>query len=412
MSGSLSVPQFVDAPSSQPGWVRAANALGRRIPLLRRPSAEAWWAEARRGALADCEPTPEAREALDALAASIEHEARLNLVGRISARSDTLRLARTHLRIHRALRKTPEIEATPLPPLVFIVGWPRTGTTFLHHLLARDPRNRTLPYWESFDPVPPGRKRDRRVEELRRMLRFLELLAPDYQAIHPMTPTDPEECVALFMNEFRTLQFDFQYRAPGYVDWLFGQDPRIAYSAYHRQLKLVQFHRPAGERFILKDPTHLVHLETLIDLFPDARFIFTHRDPAAAISSICSLMAHTRAIFSDEVDPREIGREVLSGYWPPALDRARELRTRLAPDRIADVRHADLARDPVATVRGLYDRLDLPFDEGVAGALGHFVERQHAMPRHRHIHSPDGFGLRTEAIRDRFKEYREEFDLE
>ena len=121
---------------------------------------------------------------------------------------------------------------------------------------------------------------------------------------------------ALFMNEFRTLQFDFQYRVPEYAGWLIGQDQHVAYELYRRQLKLIQFHRPAGERQILKDPTHLVHLETLIDCFPDAKFIFTHRDPAFSLSSMCSLVCYTRALFSDDVDPVAVGEEILSGYCP------------------------------------------------------------------------------------------------
>jgi hypothetical protein len=391
--------------------VRLLNAIGRLVPRFGRYSADAWWAAARKGDLANCDPTPEAREALEALVDSIESDVRLNLVGRFSVKSDTVRMARTHLRVRRALRETPEIAGTSLPPPLFIVGWPRTGTTFLHQLLSRDPTSRTIPYWESFDPVPPLRGPDRRIERLGGMLRQLEQIAPNYQAIHPMEPELAEECVALFMNELRSLQFDFQYRAPGYVGWLLEQDPRIAYDAYRRQLQLIQFHRPCGERFVLKDPTHLVHLETLIELFPDARFIFIHRDPAKAISSICSLTAYTRAIFSDEVDPWEIGAEVLNGYWPLALERAQSIRSRLAPGRSADIRHADLSRDPVGTVEETYRALGLSLGDAAGAAMMAFLERGRSRPKGAHVHTPEGFGLRAEAIRERFKAYCETFDL-
>jgi hypothetical protein len=391
--------------------VRLLNAIGRLVPRFGRYSADAWWAAARKGDLADCDPTPEAREALEALVDSIESDVRLNLVGRFSAKSDTVRMARTHLRVHRALREAPEIAGTSLPPPLFIIGWPRTGTTLLHQLLSQDPTSRTIPYWESFDPVPPLRGPDRRIERLAGMLRQLERIAPNYQAIHPMEPELAEECVALFMNELRSLQFDFQYRAPGYVRWLLEQDPCIAYEAYRRQLQLIQFHRPCGERFVLKDPTHLVHLETLIELFPDARFIFTHRDPAKAISSICSLTAYTRAIFSDEVDPREIGAEVLSGHWPLALERAQSIRSRLTPDRSTDMRHTDLSRDPVGTVEQTYRALGLSLDDAARAAMKAFLERKRSGPKGVHVHAPEGFGLRAEAIRERFKGYCETFDL-
>ena len=102
----------------------------------------------------------------------------------------------------------PAVLDTELPTPIFIVGWPRTGTTALHTLLAADPRNRTIPYWESFDPVPPSRGPDRRAAKVDRMLAQLARIAPDYHAIHPMASDAAEECVALFMNHFRTLQLD------------------------------------------------------------------------------------------------------------------------------------------------------------------------------------------------------------
>jgi len=242
---------------------------------------------------------------------------------------DSVRLARTHLRVERVLDENPSIRDEEIPPPVFIIGWPRTGSTALHTLLAADPASRTIPYWESFDPVPPRTGPDRRAEKLERMLAQLERISPDYHAIHPMAPDMTEECVALFMNHFRTLQFDFQYRIPGYVDWMLGQDARIAYSAYHDSLRLIHHFRPGGERFLLKDPTHLIHIETILQEWPDAKIIFTHRDPVFAISSLCSLQAHTRAIFSDDVDSIAIGEEIMAGHWPRALDAALALRERL-----------------------------------------------------------------------------------
>ena len=296
--------------------------------------------------------------------------------------------------------------------MIFIVGWPRTGTTALHTLLGADPRNRTIPYWESFDPVPPGRgAADDRAEKVDRMLAQLARFAPDYQAIHPMRADQSEECVALFMNTFRTLQFDIQYRVPGYVDWLLAQDARVAYEAYRRQLKLIHHHRPVGERFVLKDPTHLVHLATVLDAFPDAKFVFTHRDPAVAISSICSLYAHTRAIFSDDVDATAIGREIWAGYWPGALRAALALRDRLPSGRIADVRHSDLERDPISTVRKLYADLELPFDGESRAALTAFLELRARETRNVHEHSLAGFGLRREEIDEHFDGYRSRFGL-
>jgi hypothetical protein len=369
------------------------------------------WERARRDEPLTGSPEPAAVEALEVLVRSLRSDAALHLVGRLAARDDTLRMVRTHLRVERALRERAAILDTPLPPPIVILGWPRTGTTFLHTLLACDPANRSLPYWESFDPVPPREGPDRRPQRLDRMLRQLAAFAPDYHAIHPMSAHAPEECVALFMNVFRTLQYDIQYRVPGYVDWLLQQDARIAYRAYRRQLQLVQHHRPHGERLVLKDPTHLIHIETILELFPDACFVFTHRDPARALSSLCSLYAHTRAIFSDEVDAHAIGREILAGYWPDALTRALELREGLPAGRVADLRHQDLARDPIAAAERLYHELGLALDEPARRAMREFLAARAPSSESAHQHRLEGFGLDPDAVRERFSDYSARFSL-
>lgn len=408
---SARVEQFTHARHGQPLWMRAANRVGRLAPRAALPSADAWWDAAQTSEPDAGEPTPEAREALAVLVHSIRTDMKLSLVGRLSARDDTVRMARTHLRIGRALRETRDILETPLPEPIFIVGWPRTGTTALHQLLARDPQNRTIPYWESFDPVPPESGPDNRIPRLEAMLAQLSRLAPNYDAIHPMTAEMPEECVALFMNELRTLQFDFQYRASSYVEWLLAQDPAIAYRGYRTQLQLIQHHRPTGERFVLKDPTHLVHLETMLEVFPGAKLIFTHRDPAAAISSLCSLHAHTRALFTDDVDPVALGREVFSGHWTTAQDDAVALRAKLAPGQFTEVRHADLLRDPLATVGLLYDDLGLALTEPARESMRRYLDDESHKPRSVHEHSPEGFGLTGAEIRGRFADYCERFDV-
>ena len=249
----------------------------------------------------------------------MQEDAALSFSGRIAARMDCLRMAGQHLSIERAIRETPEILGTEIPSPIFLIGWMRTGTTFVHRLLAQDPDTRTMPYWESMYPVPPGSGRDNRPGQLAHVLEQLGSISPDYGAIHPMGAHEPEECVALFTNIFRTLQYNVQYRVPGYVEWLQGQDPRIAYGQYRQQLQLVQYHRPHGLRFALKDPTHSVFIETILELFPDARFVFTHRDPAMTISSLCSLYAYTRALFSDDVDPLALGPELMNSYLPASL---------------------------------------------------------------------------------------------
>jgi len=412
MAGSPNIPAFRDARSSQPWLIRALNGAGRVLPRPKPIEADAIWAAARKGNLAEFEPTAEAQAALSALTESLAANVSLTPIGRFSAMDDTVRMAKTHLRIHRAYEDDPEIAATPLPATVFIIGWPRTGTTFLHQLLASDPANRTIPYWESFDPVPPAPGvTDTRIARLDKMLGQLRSLAPNYDAIHPMTAESPEECVALFMNEFRTMQFDFQYRVPEYAKWLLSQDAGIAYDLYRQQLQLIQHARPSGERFLLKDPAHLLHLETIVERFPEAKFIFTHRDPAEAISSICSLVAYTRALFTNDVDPHAIGAELLNGYWPEALERSRKVRAMLPEGRAIDVRHPDLRTDPIGTAEKIYGALGLDFSESARGGIVNNLEARKQATSGKHHHSLEGFGLTRDEVRERLAGYCEEVNV-
>ncbi len=350
------------------------------------------------------------RAELEALCEAVERESALHLVGRLAARDDTARMVRTQLRARRALREDPVDGVELLPPLS-ILGWPRTGTTFLLGPLAQDPAHRSLPYYESFDPVSTlgAEERARKVDA---MLRGLDRLSPHYQSIHAMKGDDPEECVALFMLAFRTLQFDFQYRAPGYVRFLAETSPRDAYAFYLDLLRLVQRARPAGERWLLKDPTHLLALDTLLDLLPEGRYLLTHRDPVAALGSIASLYAHTRALFSDDVDPRLLGPEILAGYWPAGMERALAVRDAHPEARIVDLRYGDLVRDPLAAVERLYGQLDLVLSDEARGAMERYVREHPQHPERVHRYSLEQFGLREDEVRERFAPYCERFGIE
>mgnify|MGYP001818566461 FL=1 len=407
----LRAEQFTSVKAAQPWWVRAVNGVGRLLPSFAEPSAEAWFDKASRQNPGVGDPQPETVEALGALLESIRNDAALSFSGRIAAKMDSLRMAGQHLLIEQALREAPEIEETELPSPIFLIGWMRTGTTFAHRLLAQDPDTRTMPYWESMFPVPPKTGKDDRAAELDRVLGQLEAISPTYEAIHPMGAEEPEECVALFTNVFRTLQYNVQYRVPSYVQWLRAQDPRIAYGQYKQQLQLVQHHRPHGKRFALKDPTHSVFVDTILELFPDARFVFTHRDPAQTVSSLCSLYAYTRALFSDDVDPQRLGPELLNSYLPETLERAVAQVDRLPPGRVAHVRAPELFSDPIAAMEKAYGELGMELSEPARAGMGALLAARAKKPKDVHIHSPEGFGLRGAEVRERLGGYCQRFDL-
>ena len=405
------VPQFTHANDSHSWWVRAINTIGGGLEPVGRPDADIWWERAQRQNPDAGDPTPDTRDALDAFTRSLNEDAALNFIGKIAAWLDCTRMASTHLRVEQALRRRPEVVHTQLPTPLFVLGLFRSGTTILHRLLGEDPDNRTLPHWESFDPTPRPEGPARAQGTLSRFLKMADILSPNIKAIHPMDAFQTDECRGMFTNVFRTPQLNVQYRVKGYVDWLFEQDATIAYRHHRRQLQLAYHQRPYGKRFVLKDPTHTFFVDAILEVFPDARFVFIHRDPVDTLSSICSLYAYARSVFSSDVDANAVGAELWSSYLVQGLEPAVHRVDQLPAGRVAHVRAPDLARDPVATIASAYHTLGMSLGGEARHAMHEYMIQKRLRPGARHLHSAEGFGLDPRAIRDRFSSYCRRFDL-
>lgn len=404
------VPQFTHAQRAHPPWVRTLNAIGGSWQPVGAPSPEVWWERAMRLNPNAGEPTEDTRAALAVFTASLNEDAALSFIGKIAAWLDCTRMAGTHLRVEHALRQRPEIVHLQLPTPIFVLGLFRSGTTVLHRLLAEDPDNRTLPHWESFDPTPSPEGPRRAQRSLSRSLMLADLISPNIKAIHPMDAYQTDECRGMFTNVFRTPQLNVQYRATGYVDWLLQQDATIAYRHHRRQLQLAYHQRPSGKRLVLKDPTHMFFIDAILRVFPNARFIFIHRDPVETLSSICSLHAYARSVFSSDVEARSIGAELENSYLMNRLEAAVETVDRLPPGRAAHVRAPDLSRDPVGTVASAYATLGLELQPAATRAMYRYAADKTSNGA-RHDHGAAGFGLDRGALRDRFASYCQRFDL-
>lgn len=405
------VPQFTHADDSHSWWVRAINTIGGELEPVGRPSSDIWWERAQRQNPDAGDPTPDTRDALDAFTRSLNEDAALNFIGKIAAWLDCTRMASTHLRVEQALRRKPEVVHTRLPTPLFVLGLFRSGTTILHRLLGEDPDNRTLPHWESFDPTPRPEGPARAQGTLSRFLKMADILSPNIKAIHPMDAFQTDECRGMFTNVFRTPQLNVQYRVNGYVDWLFEQDATIAYRHHRRQLQLAYHQRPYGKRFVLKDPTHTFFVDAILEVFPDARFVFIHRDPVDTLSSICSLYAYARSVFSSDVHANAVGAELWSSYLVQGLEPAVQRVDQLPAGRVAHLRAPDLARDPVGTIASAYHTLGMSLGGEARHAMSEYMIRKRLRPGARHLHSAEGFGLDPRAIRDRFSSYCQRFDL-
>ncbi|MBB0228193.1 sulfotransferase [Streptomyces calidiresistens] len=337
---------------------------------------------------------PTHHEALERLVEALNTEARLNARGVAEVRG-TLRAALINrLLLHRS-PAPPPIGAGTGP--VVITGPPRSGSTFLHTLLACHGGLRAPRLWELMHPVsPPGVPDSVLIEATRRHVAAYYAAAPAMRDIHPMRAEGPEECEYLMTTDFRnTVLGLIGYRVPGYAAWLLDQDLTDAYRLHRLQLRAILARRPMppGGRLLLKCPSHIWHLPSLVAVHPGTTLVELRRDRRQATASACSLALHARRKRSDEVDPLEIGEQ---------LDRALRLGTsRLnsftaAPP--AGVTHVpvdyeDLVRDPVSTARRLFGLLGLP--DVPPALLDRHIER--CARRGRHVYSGRDFGLAPDA---------------
>ena len=398
-----------------PALLRALNQVGRSGRPLVHLDADAMVASARRRTGLEDLGSDFDREPFDRAIASIDSEAKLNLVGRIAARKDTLRLLASRLRMQEDLRRHPEIASQPIRRPIFVTGLPRTGTTLLHGLLAQDPRARAPLGWEMLYPSPPPRRslsgRDPRIGMADRQIRWFHRLAPEFQKIHPTGALLPEECLVITSHCFESFQFQTMYEVPSYETWLESRDLSGCYRWHRRFLQHLDWGNPTGH-WVLKAPAHLFGIEALMAAYPDAGLVFTHRAPLEVVGSLASLTVALRSVFSDEVDPVATGAE-MTRRWHDGLERA--LRARDAgvvpKGRVADVLYRDLMRDPFGVVRGLYDALDMEFTPEFDRRMRAWLAENPKDRRGRHRYSLDEFGLDPDEETARYGAYARRFDL-
>ena len=356
------------------------------------------------------------REGLERLVESWRSEARLHELGVFVAADDARMNLRNRLQVTDWHRRHPDMAQGDVTPPIVVVGQGRTGTTILLDLLAQDPAHRVPLTWEVDEPCPPPEtatyETDPRVAAAQAKADASEALIPGFQAIHPMGAQLAQECVRITAGDFRSLIFPTVFHVPSYARWLIDDaDMAPAYRWHRRLLQLLQYRHP-GERWVLKSPGHIWCLGALLDEYPDALLIQTHRDPLRIIASLGSLLGTLRQLGSDEHEIAPAAAE-WADYVLEGLDRsvtAREDGT-VDPDRIVDVAFGDFMADPFGTIGGIYDRFGLHLsaeaEELMAARIAENPEG-HGL----HTYDLDSFGLNREMIVERYSHYIERYGIE
>jgi hypothetical protein len=341
------------------------------------------------------------REGLEILVKALRDEARLNDRGEgfIYARIGVH--LRQRLQVEDWYRRHPEIDEVAITAPLFGLGLPRTGSTALSFLLAQDPDVRYLRSWESSEPGPPPSTvtgDDPRIP-------------PEQRAVMVGTrhhvPTDihgPMECLDLMALDFKSQIFQAFAQAPTYSEWLVDKADYTPTYAYERRvLKLLAWGEPSRP-WRLKSPAHVLALDHLDRVFPDARFVMTHRDPTDVLLSVADVYADIAGGFTDHLDRRYLG-ELNVGHWSVGVDRAVKFRDGGADHRFFDIDFRAMLADPIGEVRRLYAWLGEPVSAEFEAGMRRWWD-VNAEKREPHTHAdPDEFGLDTEAIRPLFASY-------
>ncbi len=332
---------------------------------------------------------------------SIEAEAALNATGHAIVRQRLVTLLRTRLRVEAAEAKDPARFRRPLPRPIIICGLQRTGTTLLQRLLAGSGL-RALQAYEALDPVPgPEAPKRRRARLASRALRYM---APDFFAVHPVEAEGVEEDVLLLDLQLHSTVPEATLRVPSYAAWVESQPATPAYAYAKKLLSGLG----GGERWVLKTPHHLEFLEAANALFPDAVFVWTHRDPRVTVASFASMVAHGRGVFSDAVDPREIGRDWLRKI-ARMTDRGLRDRAVLGETRFIDVAYAELVADPMATALRVLQEAEAPAGEGARFGIAAALRANRPGRYGAHRYGLEPFGLSEAQVGDALGPYTGRF---
>jgi len=349
-------------------------------------------------------------EGFEILGKSIQHNENATFMTRSVLRGEVIRQLRIALQLEEFTRANPTVVNEVIKRPIIITGLPRTGTTLLHRLLARDPKLRVPKFWELTDPMPIH-ETGSRVRSGQRSVNQITGAIPKYLTIHPLAADEPEECVFLLMH-----RYEYVARGVGseYMEWLGRYDHRLEYQRYRRLLQVLQFGQPsspAPQRWVLKSPFHLFTLDAIAEVFPDAQIIFTHRSPAEAIPSWASLMATVQKPIAREVDLTLVGRQ-WADLWQKGVERAQAVRDKNTSLTFTDVHYGDLVSNPIDTVKEIYEKIQQPWTNEADAQMRDWLRDNARGKFQEHRYSLEQFGLNKTQIDQQYAGYIKRYKLE
>lgn len=344
------------------------------------------------------------REALGVLLESYQRDADLTELGSKMNRYFLRGALVARALSEAAWRANPGYADTPVTRPIFVTGLPRTGTTALHRLLAADPQHQALEMWlaEMPQPRPP---RDTWADNP--VFQHIEagfarhhVENPEYMGLHYMSASEVEECWQLLRQTVKSISYESLAYLPTYSQWLRTQNWDDAYDRHKRNLQLIGL--GDNRRWVLKNPSHLFALDALMDVYPDALIIQTHRDPVTIMASSCSLSEQTTKGWSNTFTGDTIGSTQLE-LWSRGLREFTAARARYNPAQFLDIQFEDLRADPFGTVEKIYSTFGLDYTDAGRAAMRALDEESKSGDRKpMHRYDLADYGLTEDQVRAEF----------
>lgn len=338
--------------------------------------------------------------------------------GRERVLDDATNALGRRMQVHDYIQAHPEVLDEPVERPVIVLGMPRTGTTVISYLLDQDSARRSLLHWQCVNPIPPAS-----TETLRTDPRCLALLAEQRKILemvkqakmplpHWEDADGPTEDMFIHNQDFKGLSWDSFLPTDRYARWLFNEaDMSSTYEYQKRYLQVLQSKAPGT--WTLKMPSHSVHIEALLRVFPDARLIWAHRDPYKATGSLCNLwrLPQMLVMNTELLDQTEMGR---SAAWQMGyhVDRPLRARDRIGDDRFFHMYYHEMMRDPMDVMRRIYEWADEPLTAEVEARMRNWLAEHPQDLFALNTYSLDQYGLSVDQLQPVFAEYLDTFDIE
>ena len=336
-------------------------------------------------------------EPLHILIESLNEEANLTYFGKLACEYQI----KKHLTLRgQIFQKSRSLPNSTISRPVFVIGLPRSGTTFLFNLLSLDPDHRSPLFWEMMNPLPLCKSGS--ITEKMRVMRSRAILFSKNRFIsklddmHAITATSPEECLLIKVFALRSILYFYMANTPSYLSYLENSDRTVSYLWHRRFLKVLQsVNKP--KRWLLKDPSHLGNLDEILSIYPDACFIHIHRDPAETIPSICSLTSQVRKGFTDSTDLNELGKRTLD-FWENSNKRNEAQKNNLNTDQYMDIYYEDFIKNPLQNIESIYANFNFSFDKKSKELLKSYIEKSVKTPKEKHNYTLEEYGLDKKKV--------------